>query len=60
MSTVDGDSAATDPSVPQVRIVSVEHPGVVRDIDKGVESFGGEHHLQKVRVLSLAHGMSFF
>ncbi|KAH0293689.1 hypothetical protein M436DRAFT_71509 [Aureobasidium namibiae CBS 147.97] len=28
------------------RVVTVEHPSVVRDIDKGLLSLGGEHHIK--------------
>jgi len=42
-----------DPSsVPQDRIVCIEHPCIIRDVDQGVKSLGGEHHLQKVGHLS--------
>ena len=35
------------------RVVTVEHPSVVRDIDKGLFSLGGEHHIKHVgRMLS--------
>ena len=30
------------------RIVSVEHPGIVRNIDKAVQSLGGESELSQV------------
>jgi len=30
------------------RVVTVEHPSVVRDIDKGLLSLGGEHHIKHV------------
>jgi general transcription factor 3C polypeptide 5 (transcription factor C subunit 1) len=30
------------------RVVTVEHPSIVRDIDKGLLSLGGEHHIKHV------------
>lgn len=39
--------------VPQDRIVCIEHPCIIKDIDNGVKSLGGEHQLQKVRVLGI-------
>ncbi|KAI5270435.1 hypothetical protein E4T47_06260 [Aureobasidium subglaciale] len=28
------------------RVVTVEHPSIIRDIDKGLQSLGGEHHIK--------------
>ncbi|THY54470.1 hypothetical protein D6C97_05724 [Aureobasidium pullulans] len=28
------------------RVVSVEHPSIIKDIDKGLHSLGGEHHIK--------------
>jgi hypothetical protein len=40
-------------SVSSDRVVTVEHPSIVRDIDKGLLSLGGEHHIKHVgRMLS--------
>lgn len=39
--------------VPDQRIVSVEHPGIVENIDKAVESLGGEAELSRVRSFSI-------
>lgn len=30
------------------RVVTVEHPSIVQDIDKGLQSLGGEHHIKHV------------
>lgn len=30
------------------RVVSVEHPSIIKDIDKGLHSLGGEHHIKHV------------
>lgn len=35
--------------VPQDAVVSIEHPCVVRDVDNGIKSLGGEVKLSKVR-----------
>ena len=34
--------------VPQERIVSVEHPCIVKNFDNGLKSLGGEHQLKHV------------
>ena len=34
--------------MPSERVVSIEHPAVVKDIDKGLQSLGGEHHIKHV------------
>lgn len=36
-------------NVPQERVVCIEHPCIVRNVDKGVQSLGGEHTMQQVR-----------
>ncbi|KAG9557468.1 hypothetical protein KCU71_g11030, partial [Aureobasidium melanogenum] len=28
------------------RVVTVEHPSIIKDIDKGLQSLGGEHHIK--------------
>lgn len=30
------------------RVVTVEHPSIIKDIDKGLQSLGGEHHIKHV------------
>ena len=35
-------------TVPQQRIVCIEHPCIIRNVDMGVKSLGGEQNLQKV------------
>jgi len=35
-------------TVPELRIVSVEHPCIVKNFDKGFKSLGGEQHLKHV------------
>lgn len=35
-------------SVPQERVVSIEHPCIVRNFDNGFKSLGGEHQLKDV------------
>jgi len=44
-------SATASLGVPQDRIVCIEHPCIVKNIDNGVKSLGGEQQLQAVRVL---------
>lgn len=44
-------SATASLGVPQDRIVCIEHPCIVKNIDNGVKSLGGEQQLQEVRVL---------
>lgn len=34
--------------IPSQRIVSIEHPCIIRDIDKGVKSLGGETQVRNV------------
>jgi len=46
-----GPSARVALDVQQERIVCIEHPCIIKDIDNGVKSLGGEQQLQKVRVL---------
>jgi general transcription factor 3C polypeptide 5 (transcription factor C subunit 1) len=29
-------------------VTTVEHPSIVRNIDKGLQSLGGEHHMKHV------------
>ena len=48
----DNAPATSSLGVPQDRVVCIEHPCIIKNIDNGVKSLGGEHHLQKVRVLS--------
>ncbi|GAB7342835.1 hypothetical protein MBLNU457_g0962t1 [Dothideomycetes sp. NU457] len=43
-----GASGRAAPDVPQDRIVCIEHPCVIKDIDNGVKSLGGEQQLQKL------------
>ena len=38
-------------SVPKTKIVSVEHPYIIKNLDKGVTSLGGTANLNTVRVL---------
>lgn len=35
-------------NVPSKPIVSVEHPFIIKNINKGIESLGGPHKLQRV------------
>ena len=35
-------------SVPSNVIVSVEHPGIVKDLDRGIQTLGGESRLHEV------------
>lgn len=49
-----GDSSQQDrraPSytVPRERIVSLDHPCIVKNVDNGIKSLGGEHQLKMVR-----------
>ena len=37
--------------VPRKSIVSIEHPFIIQNVDKGVASLGGAHHLVEVHVL---------
>ena len=37
--------------VPQERVVSIEHPCIVRNFDNGVKSLGGEPQMKHVSVL---------
>ena len=34
--------------IPPLRIVSVEHPFIIKNIDKGVETLGGNNSIAKV------------
>lgn len=45
-------SSGTAPSydVPQARIVSIEHPCIVKDFDHALNSLGGEHQLRHVSI----------
>jgi len=42
-------ATAQSHTVPELRIVSVEHPCIVKNFDKGFKSLGGEQHLKHVR-----------
>uniref|UniRef100_A0A8D2IVL3 Transcription factor IIIC subunit Tfc1/Sfc1 triple barrel domain-containing protein n=1 Tax=Varanus komodoensis TaxID=61221 RepID=A0A8D2IVL3_VARKO len=45
-----GDPAAVTPAVPRdKRLVCVEYPGVVRDVDKALLTLGGEEGVSRVR-----------
>lgn len=35
-------------SMPNDRVVTVEHPSIIKNIDKGLHSLGGEHHIKHV------------
>ncbi|EME43050.1 hypothetical protein DOTSEDRAFT_80579 [Dothistroma septosporum NZE10] len=35
-------------SIPATRVVSIEHPGIVHNLDKGIKSLGGEAQLKHV------------
>ncbi|KAF4556614.1 Tau95 Triple barrel domain-containing protein [Elsinoe fawcettii] len=49
MSGSDGsESAGRTLTVPHDRIVSIEHPCIIRDIDRAVKVLGGEHHIKKI------------
>jgi len=37
-------------AVPSDRIVRIEHPGIVRNIEKGIASLGGKKELAAVRL----------
>lgn len=42
------------------RVVTVEHPSIIKDIDKGLQSLGGEHHIKHVGQIfsKIYHAMS--
>ncbi|GAM83879.1 hypothetical protein ANO11243_018690 [Dothideomycetidae sp. 11243] len=46
------DSAWSSPAktlvVPNDHIVTIEHPCIVKDVDRGVQALGGEHHIKKI------------
>lgn len=39
--------------VPDKRVVSVEHPCIVRNLDKALKSMGGEPRMKHVRSISI-------
>lgn len=41
--------------VPDARIVSVEHPCLVKNVDQGIKSLGGERHIQHVGLRFCLH-----
>jgi general transcription factor 3C polypeptide 5 (transcription factor C subunit 1) len=43
-----GDTVATTYPVPPERVVSIEHPCIVKTFDNGLKSFGGEPQLKHV------------
>ena len=47
-----GDTVAPTYPVPPERVVSIEHPCIVRTFDNGVKSLGGEPQLKHVSSLS--------
>ena len=47
-------------TVPQERIVCVEHPCIVKNIDKGVKSLGGEGQVKNVGTLTMRQSLFFF
>lgn len=42
------------------RVVTVEHPSLIKDIDKGLQSLGGEHHIKHVRRRRLSPFLCYF
>ncbi len=38
--------------MPDQLVVNVEHPYIIKNIGRGIESLGGEAKVQKVRILS--------
>ncbi|KAG8628082.1 hypothetical protein KVT40_003955 [Elsinoe batatas] len=51
------ESAGRTLTVPHDRIVGIEHPCIIRDIDNAVRALGGEHHMKKVCAWCTASGM---
>ena len=47
--------------VPEALIVSIEHPCIIKDFDRGWSSLGGEHHVKHVSYTAarIAHGLEF-
>lgn len=39
--------------LPQDRVVAVEHPCIVTNVDKALKSLGGEHHVKNVGLFLL-------
>ncbi|KAF2153559.1 hypothetical protein K461DRAFT_142091 [Myriangium duriaei CBS 260.36] len=53
----DADGYTSDPArtssartliVPHNRIVTVEHPCIIRDVDRGISTLGGPHHIKQI------------
>jgi len=40
-------------AVPTRRLGALEHPMIIKDIDKGIKTFGQNHALEAVRILSI-------
>lgn len=51
LSSDDENALAPDFEVEDKRIIVVEHPGVVEDKDRAIESLGGRKRLQEVTSL---------
>jgi hypothetical protein len=48
MESVDSTTTAPFYAVPQERVISIEHPCIVRNFDNGVKSLGGEPQMKHV------------
>jgi len=47
-------------NVSNQRIITVEHPCVINDVDKGVKTLGGEHQIKRVRIVIFIDLYPFF
>lgn len=53
LSALDRNQAAEWLDLPQDRVISVEHPCIVKNIDNGLKSLGGPNHVKHVGFGSL-------
>lgn len=44
------DSMALTVPVERAQLALVEHPCIVRNVERGIKSLGGEHQLEEVRM----------